>query len=223
MLDGDDPERAQEVGVVRSRGADDARAPQPGELHGEGADPAGRAGHHDGVPGLRFHGVDGGPRGDADRGQGRCGFPADVGGLGGEDVCGRDDVVGLRPSGQIADDLVADRELAYAVAEFGDPAREVVALPLGEHGRPHVGEDALPDAGLAWVDPGDDHADEDLTRARLRSRHLDDLQHLRTAVARELHCSGHGRVSSVQGIRRLTEGTATWSSGPGDRRSGRRA
>jgi hypothetical protein len=103
-------------------------------------------------------------------------------------------VVGLCSAGEVADDLVPDGEVVDALAQRGDPSGEVVALALGEARRPDVGEDALPDAGLARVDGGHRDAHEHFAGSGLRTRSLVNFEDFRAAISRELHRSGHGRL-----------------------------
>ena len=61
-----------------------------------------------------------------------------------------------------SDDLVADRDVLDRASDFLDDAGKVAALSRGKRRGPPLGEGALSDRGLARIDAGRLHPDEDL-------------------------------------------------------------
>jgi hypothetical protein len=106
-------------------------------------------------------------------------------------VLGDCDHFGLSCARCEADHLVAHGEVRDRRAKLVDVPSEVVALALGEPGRPEGREDALADADLARIEGGGDNPDDDLIGTRRGPVDGDDLEHLGAAVPRELHCSRH--------------------------------
>ena len=161
----------------------------PGQLDGQRADPARRAGDH--------HGVTFGQRDGPDRGVGRGpghvqrpgDLPRHARRLGGEVPLLDHDVLGLAgPVVGVADDLVPGREPGHSGSGPGHHPGQVTALPGRERGRPPGVQQALADLSLTRVDPGRLDLDQHLARSRHRCRYVDHREDVDVAVLIEPYC-----------------------------------
>jgi hypothetical protein len=186
---------AQPVVVGRSRDADDAGAGASGQLHDQRAHAAGRPGHDHRLSPPGGDRADRRVGGAADDEERAGDLPRHLGRLGGQVGRLDHDELGLRlPLVGEADHLVADGEPGHPGAELGHHAGQVTALSGREGGRPQLREQPLPDLGLARVDAGGHHPDQDLVRPGSGRRHLVDLQDVDPAEPAVLHCLWHLRA-----------------------------
>ena len=153
-----------------------------GQLHGDRADAACGAGHHDVVARPERDRADHRIGRDSRHEQGAGRLPGDTGRLGHEVVRIDHDELGLAgPVIRPPEHLVTDREPGDAVAQLIHDAGQVAALPRRERGRPSRQQPPA-DLGLARVDPGCLHRDQDLTRAGHRTVDLLDVENICPAV-----------------------------------------
>jgi hypothetical protein len=101
------------------------------------------------------------------------------------------DVFGLRCSWGEPDYLVPDRETIDTGTDLGDVSREVVALPLGEVGRPRGREAALANTDFTGVGGRGHHGRHHLPGTGGRAGDLDDVEDVRAAIAGEPHRPHH--------------------------------
>jgi hypothetical protein len=186
-----DAQRCQQVDVGFAAGADDIGAAQPGQLGGVDPDAACRAGHHDGFTGL---GVDRGnrrPRSGPGSGDRRRRLPRQPGGFGRDRIHAERNVFGLRCPRREAEDLVFDHEIVDTGTNLGDISREVIALSLGEVGRPDGGEVSFSDTDFTRIGGRCHHSHHDLPGSGGRAGDLDDVEDVRPAIPGELHRPHH--------------------------------
>src|SRR6202040_195877 len=124
-----------------------------------------------------------------------------MGGAVNEMVSLDDDELGLAgPIVRESDDLVADSDIPDGAADCFDDAGKVAALSRRKCCGPLLGEDTLPDRGLAGVDTRSLDPDQDLLRSRNGAVNLYDMQDVNSAILVKFHRTRH-RLSPCHGSR----------------------